>query len=194
MRRDWVGEEFEKGKGRERSFGRRISQQKSVYSNLRFFVIPKLLNRPSFLQDSYNGDEVDHLVHQMRSKLHHETTSSPSIVQFPRRQENGEGLQRTANYTNQTTTSTTSTRKIMNISEFLQSSCPFSLSFALAFPVASLHIHCILTSKVPLLKMVHRMIGEGGCGKVKSLCTALRGRQSFSLSPRCFDFLCPCVT
>ncbi|CAI2345408.1 unnamed protein product [Caenorhabditis sp. 36 PRJEB53466] len=67
------------------------------------------------VKDSYNGDEVDHLVHQMRSKLSQDTSTSPSIVQYPRRQ--NDDLQRAANFTNQTTTtsSTTSTRKIMNI-------------------------------------------------------------------------------
>ncbi|CAL2033151.1 unnamed protein product [Caenorhabditis brenneri] len=65
------------------------------------------------VKDSYNGDEVDHLVHQMRTKL---SQDSPSIVQYPRRQPNNDDLRSSvANYSTTTTASTTSTRKIMNI-------------------------------------------------------------------------------
>lgn len=69
------------------------------------------------VKDSYNGDEVDHLVHQMRTKLSQDTTTSPSIVQYPRRHPNNDDLRSSsvANYSTTTTASTTSTRKIMNI-------------------------------------------------------------------------------
>uniref|UniRef100_A0A8R1I0D8 LIM zinc-binding domain-containing protein n=1 Tax=Caenorhabditis japonica TaxID=281687 RepID=A0A8R1I0D8_CAEJA len=75
------------------------------------------------VKDAYNGDEVDHLVHQMRTQLNQDSTtstSSPSVVQYPRRQFSDSATTTTpanANYSNHTTTtsSTTSTRKIMNI-------------------------------------------------------------------------------
>lgn len=72
------------------------------------------------VKDSYNGDEVDHLVHQMRTQLNQD--SSPSIVQYPRRHPNSSSpddlrSSSIANYSTTTTqASTTSTqRKIMNI-------------------------------------------------------------------------------
>ncbi|CAB03095.2 Zyxin [Caenorhabditis elegans] len=66
------------------------------------------------VKNSYNGDEVDHLVHQMRTKLNQPADTSPSIVQYPRRQAPDSSR---ANYSATTSTSFSSstTRKIMNI-------------------------------------------------------------------------------
>ncbi|CAB3404933.1 unnamed protein product [Caenorhabditis bovis] len=69
------------------------------------------------VKDSYNGDEVDHLVHQMRNNLNnnnnHKSYSNQdygSVVQYPRGSPAADIRQ-----TNYTTHSTTTTRKIMNI-------------------------------------------------------------------------------
>lgn len=97
---------------------------------------------------------MDHLVHQMRTKLNQPADTSPSIVQYPRRQAPDSSR---ANYSATTSTSFSSstTRKIMNISGFFFFFFSFSFLFlvflyfsprwASQLPVGSLHIHCVLT-------------------------------------------------
>ncbi|CAI5442396.1 unnamed protein product [Caenorhabditis angaria] len=67
------------------------------------------------VKDSYNGDEVDHLVHQMRNNLD-TTYSNPSVVQYPRRDSKSPSSSDYRIQTNNFSQNTnTITRKIMNI-------------------------------------------------------------------------------